>query len=62
MSKKHRPGQIYVHNGHFYRIAKRHNGCQGCIIEGSIFCPGVKVRGAPKKLECELENIILHKF
>ena len=61
--KPPKPGQYWSPDGvHIVRAAKRTNGCKGCIWENNLYiCPGVKLKGQQKMIDCLLCGIIFVK-
>lgn len=57
-----RPGQYWSPDGdHIVRIAKRTNGCKGCVYEDCLYvCPGLQIK-KEKRIDCELRRIIFVK-
>lgn len=61
--KPPKPGQYWSPDGvHIVRAIKRTTGCNGCIYEDNAFlCPGVKLKGKPKLIDCVLNGTIFIK-
>lgn len=61
MMKKRKPGQIYVHNGLYLRVAKRENGCEGCRLKSPLLCPRA-IKDPPEDPNCIQDGIIFKNF
>ena len=59
--KIRKPGQIYVHNGLWLRVAKRECGCNGCRLNTPLLCPRA-VKDPPEDPDCLRDNIIFNNF
>lgn len=57
--KHYKPGQIVSVNDINYRAKKRTCGCEGCVLNDILLCPGVVVKDVGKKLDCSVDGIIL---
>ena len=58
---KRKAGQFYVHNGIYFRLAKREGSCTGCPFKDEVICPNsLFIRGDnSKRPECIENNVIL---
>jgi len=57
--KHYKPGQIVSVNDNMYRAKKRTAGCEGCVLNDILLCPGVVVKDVGKQLDCSTDGIIL---
>lgn len=59
MTKKLKPGQFYTIRGKVYRLAKRTDGCTGCVLKNPVICPGVIDKKTGKqRIDCVEARII----
>lgn len=57
--KHYKPGQIISINDTNYRAKRRTNGCEGCVLNDILLCPGVVIKNVGKALDCSTDDIIL---
>nr|DAE46242.1 MAG TPA: ATP-binding sugar transporter [Caudoviricetes sp.] len=59
MRKKPKPGQFFSVNGKVYRVMKRTNGCDGCVLNQIYLCPSIRdIRYNSFNPECAANGII----
>lgn len=61
--KSYKAGQLFNHNGRFYRFAKATSLCEGCALDDIQLCPNIVDRRGRKfdLLPCVEKGLILKK-
>ena len=59
---KIKPGQFYWHNKKvLLRAKKKHNGCEGCILDHVLLCPNIVLSNQKNQELVRCEDVIFVK-
>lgn len=62
--KQYKAGQLYYHNGRYYRFTKSESLCEGCVLDDILLCPNIVDRRGRKfdLVPCVENGLILKRL